>query len=128
MTNVKKIGTAFEREVVELLSKPPFDAWVKFIPPDERGAQPFDIIAVKNGIAYAIECKTLDARRRYFGIEMLEDNQISAFNYWVAKGNTDPLIFVRTGDQIKVVTYSYLLKHMKVDMSENVTIYKLEDQ
>ena len=118
MANVKQIGTAFEREVVELLSKPPFDAWVHFITPDERGAQPFDIIAVKNCIAYAIECKTLDMRRRWFTLDRLEDNQIMAFNLWKKKNNTEPLIFVKHGEEIKVVSYSYLLEHLKVDMNQ----------
>ena len=49
--NNKIIGTAFEKEMCELLANRGY--WVHFITPDNRGAQPFDIIAVKDGKAFA---------------------------------------------------------------------------
>ena len=52
--NNKKHGTDFEKRVVAKLAKAG-DVWVHFLSPDERGAQPFDIIAVKDGVACAIE-------------------------------------------------------------------------
>lgn len=114
--NNKKLGTDFEREVVEYIRGS--GAWVHFLTPDERGAQPFDIIAVRNGCAVAVECKTLTEKRRYFTIDRLEENQIMAFEKWMSCGNQSPLIFIKYGDCIKVITYEELKEHGRIDMSE----------
>lgn len=102
--NNKRIGTQFEREVCALLSKKGY--WVHFITPDARGAQPFDIIAVRNGRATAIDCKT--SASASFSISRLEDNQIHAFEKWVRCGNEMPLIYVKHVGNIYVVRYDDL--------------------
>lgn len=112
--NNKKLGTAFEKEVLDYIAGT--GAWVHFITPDERGAQPFDIIAVRNNCGIAIECKTLSEKRRWFSIDRLEQNQIMAFEKWMACGNETPLIFIKYGDDIKVITYSELKEKKKIDM------------
>lgn len=95
--------------------------WVHFITPDRRGAQPFDIIAAKNDIAMAVECKTLADNKNYFPIERLEDNQIHALNRWEACGNTRAYIVVKHRDRIKWIKWSKLREERKVrmDASEN---------
>lgn len=113
--NNKKLGTAFEREICEKLAKKGY--WVHFITPDSRGAQPFDIIAVKDGFAQAIECKTLSADKRYFPLSRLEENQKLAFKKWLDCGNCEPIIAVKHGDNIVVVKYSELLEKGKVDVT-----------
>ena len=113
--NNKKHGTAFERRVVQKLAETG-DVWVHFLSPDEKGMQPFDIITVKNGVACAIECKTLDVKSRYFPISRLEDNQILAFEKWLACGNLDPIICVEYGNDMKAFKYSELKEKGKVDM------------
>ena len=50
----KSIGTAFEREFAGLLAEKGF--WVHRLQDNQNG-QPFDIIAVKNGRAYAFDAK-----------------------------------------------------------------------
>lgn len=112
--NNKKHGTAFEKLVVKKISET--GAWVHFLSPDERGAQPFDIIAVKDGVALAAECKTQDSKNRYFPISRLEDNQIMAFEKWLACGNPEPIIFVEYKDKIKIIEYSRLKRDGKVDL------------
>lgn len=112
--NNKKLGTAFERRVCEMLKSEGY--WVHFIAPDSRGAQPFDIIAVKDGIAVAIECKTLDVSKKVFDISRLEDNQIMAFEYWRLCGNAMPVIFIEYGDNIKIVDWRELKEKGKVKM------------
>lgn len=114
--NNKKLGTRFEREVVEYVSGS--GAWVHFLTPDERGAQPFDIIAVRDNVAIAIECKTLTESKRYFSIDRLEPNQIMAFEKWMSCGNDSPLIFIEYGDKIRVITYKELKEKGKIDMKE----------
>jgi hypothetical protein len=75
MSNNKKIGSDFEQEACSILANHGY--WVKFLDPDRTGAQPFDIIAVKSGIAYCFDCKTCVSDT--FNINRLEDNQIMAF-------------------------------------------------
>ena len=114
--NNKEIGTAFEDRVCEMLSNHGY--WAHFITPDERGAQPFDVIAVKDGIAYAIECKTLSRSQKWFPISRLEENQILAFYLWEKCKNTPPLIFIEWGDELVIVPYYELRKKQKINMLE----------
>ena len=106
--NNKKLGTAFERRMCKILADRGY--WVHFITPDSRGAQPFDIIAVKDGLAVAIECKTLDEKVDYFSINRIEENQRLAFQRWVECGNLDPIIAVEYGERIVMVKWRDL-KH-----------------
>lgn len=113
--NNKKLGTAFEKEVCDLLAKSGW--WVHFIAPDTRGAQPFDIIAVRNGKAVAIDCKTCVAK--WFNISRLEDNQVMAFERWIACGNEDPKIAVKHNEQITWIQYSELKERRKINLEGN---------
>lgn len=112
--NNKKLGTEFENEMCKLLSEKGW--WVHFIEPKPNGAQPFDIIAVKYGRAIAIDCKTSSTKR--FDIKRLEDNQICAFEKWIACGNEMPIVAIKYNGEVYTVQYEYL-KHKKVvDLEE----------
>lgn len=102
--NNKKIGTAFEEEMVEWFVKNGY--WTHFLSPDKRGSQPFDIIAVRNGNVVVGDCKTCS--KNSISISRLEDNQISAFEKWIAKGNSSPYIFAKHRDMILFIPYTYL--------------------
>lgn len=108
--NNKKLGNEFETQVCEMLASKGY--WVHFIVPDIRGAQPFDIIAVKNGVAYAIDCKTCVADT--FNISRLEENQIMAFEKWLRCGNENPVIVVEHDDVVVCIDYVTLKKLGKV--------------
>ena len=110
--NNKNLGTAFERRIVQKLTEA--GCWVHFIAPDSRGAQPFDIIAAKDGICIVGDCKT--CKDHIFRISRLEENQKMAFEKWLACGNPDPLIFVEYQGQIKTIQYSDLKKEGKIDL------------
>jgi Holliday junction resolvase len=110
--NNKRLGTAFEREMCEILAAQGY--WVHFIVPDARGAQPFDIIAVKDGKALAIDCKTCAADS--FSVSRLEDNQIMAFNKWRACGNETPVIAVKHAEKIYYIDYSRLLQEKRIKL------------
>ena len=113
-SNNKKLGTSFEQYVCKLLARDGY--WVHFIAPDARGAQPFDIVAVKNGKAHAIECKTLRKEDRDFRLERLEQNQVLAFQRWVDCGNGMPKILVYHDHEVYVVPYDELLKAGKINL------------
>lgn len=102
--NNKKIGSDFECEFCELLTERGY--WVKFLDPDKTGSQPFDVIAVKNGTAYAFDCKTCEADK--FSINRLEDNQKMAFEKWLRCGNTQPMIAVRYKGDVCILYYEDL--------------------
>ena len=112
----KTLGTAFEKEMCELLANRGY--WVHFIVPDNRGAQPFDIIAVKDGKAFAIDCKTLSGRVKSFSISRLEDNQVLAFERWLKCGNSTPIIAVKWRERIYVIDYPLLKSKGIVKMED----------
>jgi len=112
--NNKKLGTEFEKQFCQLLASRGY--WVHFLSPDNRGAQPFDIIAVKAGEATAYDCKTCVADT--FNISRLEDNQIMAFEKWLACGNTEPRIAVLHNDKIYLISYSHLKQMKKVRLND----------
>lgn len=112
--NNKMLGTYFERKMCTLLNEKGW--WVHFIEPKQSGAQPFDIIAVRLGRAIAIDCKTCVSAR--FSIDRLEDNQIFAFEKWIACGNDDPYIMVEHGEDVYVIPYAYLKENKSVKLED----------
>lgn len=108
----KKIGNEFEKRVVKKLNDNGY--WVHFIAPDARGAQPFDIIAVRGGIAMAIDCKTCaEGVIRY---SRLEDNQVMAFEKWLACKNAMPQIACEYKGEIFLVPYNKLRDEWSVKL------------
>ena len=95
MKNNKQIGAEFEREMCQYLKRKGY--WVHFLFPDATGAQPFDIIAVKDGISVVMDCKT--AVKPIFPISRLEDNQRMAFEFWLKCGNNMPYIATCSDDR-----------------------------
>ena len=114
--NNKKIGTAFEKQMCELFSQNGF--WVHFISPDSRGSQPFDVIAVKNGHAVVFDCKT--CKDHIFRIDRLEDNQIMAFEKWIACGNSAPFVAIEHETAVYMIDYLRLKKEKKIDLREEM--------
>lgn len=121
MINNKAIGTAFEQEFCEWLSRQGY--WVHFIVPDARGAQPFDVIAAKDGIPYVYDCKTCVVDT--FNINRLEDNQIMAFNKWISCGNTEPHIVVKHKGYIFMISFSELKQRKSIKLDERLIRYEI---
>lgn len=111
--NNKVLGTKYEQEVCDLLAANGF--WVHFISPAPDGSQPFDIIAVKQGQAFAIDCKT--CVENSFPITRLEDNQIMAFEKWLRCGNSMPMVYVKHNEMTHVIQYDELKKKKRVKLS-----------
>ena len=110
--NNKRLGMEFEREMCNRLKAEGW--WVHFLTPDASGAQPFDLIAVKNSDALACDCKVSSVP--IFSIQRLEENQLSAFDYWVRCGNLSPILWVKWADGIYQVDYLILKAMGKVDL------------
>lgn len=110
--NNKKLGTAFEVELCKAFAEEGY--WVHFLAPDARGAQPFDVIAVRDGNAIAIDCKTCVADT--FNISRLEDNQIMAFERWIRCGNSTPLIAVKHKGRVSFIDYLELKEKKSIKL------------
>jgi Holliday junction resolvase len=78
----KKSGTSFEHEVAQLLSDMGF--WVHRLQDNSNG-QPFDIIAAKEDVCVAVECKVCEDG--WFDLRRVEENQNMAFDMFLLKGN-----------------------------------------
>lgn len=116
--NNKRLGTAFEREVVDLLSQKGY--WVHFITPDARGSQPFDIIASKDGCPFVADCKTSSVK--WFNISRLEENQKMAFDLWLKTGNTFAYVFIKYNDKILITSYELLKRKGRIDL-DNIGLF-----
>lgn len=75
----RKSGERFEREFCELLSE--HDFWVHWIAQRQSG-QPADVLAVKKGKAYLIDCKVCNDSERGFVTSRIEENQALAMDLW----------------------------------------------
>lgn len=121
--NNKKIGTAFEKRVCQMLASDGW--WVHFIEPKQNGAQPFDIIAVKAGGAIAIDCKTCASK--YFGFDRLEDNQVMAFEKWLACGNAMPLVYIEHDGRVFVIRYQYIKEKNRINLEADKNIMEVRN-
>lgn len=112
--NNKTRGTRWERQFCDILAREGY--WVHFMAPDNHGAQPFDVIAVKDGAAFAFDCKTCAAKN--FSISRLESNQIMAFEKWLSCGNTEPQIAVLHDNKVSLIGYLRLKEKRSINLEE----------
>ncbi len=83
MMSNKTQGNRFEQELCEILAKNGF--WAHNMAQNQAG-QPADIIAVKENVAYLIDCKLCSSN--YFPLSRVECNQETAMSLWQDCGNT----------------------------------------
>jgi Holliday junction resolvase len=79
----KKSGNQFESELCEILSM--YGFWCHNLAQNSAG-QPADVIAVRNGKAYLIDCKVCSTDKG-FALSRVEDNQELAMKLWNECGN-----------------------------------------
>lgn len=91
----RAVGDAFEQELCELLFA--YGFWSHNLKQNNSG-QPADVIAVKNKIAYLIDCK--DCSSKGFDLRRVEENQITAMQLWDECGNGQGWFAIKipTGD------------------------------
>lgn len=78
----KKLGNQFETELCEILSDHCF--WAHNLTQNSAG-QPADVIAVKDGEAYLIDCKVCSQGK--FQYSRIEENQDLSMELWRDCGN-----------------------------------------
>lgn len=78
----KKLGNQFEAELCEILSENGF--WAHNLAQNSAG-QPADVIAVKDGEAFLIDCKVCSQGK--FQYSRIEENQELSMELWKDCGN-----------------------------------------
>lgn len=99
----KSNGTAFEREFAERLSDEGF--WVHRMQDNQNG-QPFDVIAAKDGVTYAFDCK--DCQGSMFVLSRIEENQHNAMALWAETGNKPGLFAIRMDGAVFLIPHKML--------------------
>lgn len=86
----KKLGNSFEAELCEILSEHGF--WVHLLCQNSAG-QPADVIAVKDGEAFLIDCKVCSQGK--FQYSRIEENQDLSMDLWRDCGNGNGLFALK---------------------------------
>ena len=107
MTN-KKLGNSFESTFCEILFQQGF--WCHNLAQNQAG-QPADVIAVRNGKSYLIDCKVCSRGR--FPFSRIEDNQHCAMSAWAESGNGVGWFALLCSDRIFMVNYETLARLAK---------------
>ena len=79
----KKLGNQFEAELCEILSM--YGFWCHNLAQNSAG-QPADVLAVRNGKAYLIDCKVCSTDKG-FALSRVEGNQELSMSLWEECGN-----------------------------------------
>lgn len=82
MKSNRAVGNAVEQEFCDILFG--YGWWSHNLKQNSSG-QPADVIAVKNEKAFLIDCK--DCAGGKFELRRVEDNQITAMEFWQECGN-----------------------------------------
>lgn len=107
MTN-KKLGNDFESALCEILFEQGF--WCHNLAQNQAG-QPADVIAVRNGKSYLIDCKVCSRGR--FTFSRIEDNQHTAMEAWKESGNGNGWFALLCSDHIFMLDYNTLKRLSK---------------
>lgn len=110
----KKIGNDFENEFCEILSENGF--WVHNFAQNQAG-QPADVIAVRDGGSFLIDCKVCITGR--FQLNRIEENQQSAMQHWGDTGNEEAWFALKIENDIVMMRYSDLMSLKTVQSSLN---------
>lgn len=106
----KKSGNQFEAELCETLSA--YGFWCHNMAQNAAG-QPADVIAVKNGRAYLIDCKVCSTNKG-FALSRMEENQDLAMELWNECGNGQGWFAIKLpNDDV------FMLPHFLIKASRN---------
>lgn len=108
----KSSGTEFEQNFARILAAEGF--WAHCLAGNRNG-QPFDVIAARDGTAWAFDCK--ECRSGIFRLARIEENQRNAMELWAATGNTPGMFALEFRDAIFLVTLEALKKLEKCGTS-----------
>ena len=100
----RAVGNAFEQELCEKLFEHGF--WSHNLKQDNSG-QPADVIAVRNKVAYLIDCK--DCSSKGFDLLRVEDNQDTAMQLWETCGNGQGWFALKADGEVYMLSYPLVM-------------------
>lgn len=101
--NNKKLGNNFEAEFCEILFENGF--WCHNMAQNAAG-QPADVIAVKDGTPYLIDCKVCSGGK--FSLDRIEENQRLAMKLWWECGNGHGWFALLVGNDVFMLTLPHI--------------------
>lgn len=110
----KSLGNDFETRFCEKLFEKGF--WVHNMTQNSAG-QPADVIAVRDGKAYLIDCKVCTGGR--FSLNRIEENQHNAMKLWKDSGNGIGWFALEYQGSIFMVDHDTLVELSEQQMSMN---------
>lgn len=119
MATNKKLGNTFETEFCEILGKHGY--WVHNMAQNAAG-QPADVIAVKNKLAYLIDCKVCSKNR--FPLSRVEENQHFSMEFWSMCGNGEGWFALKAEDEIYMIPHYSMVELSYRQSSLNLTEIK----
>lgn len=116
MATNKKLGNTFETEFCEILGKHGY--WVHNMAQNAAG-QPADVIAVRDRIAFLIDCKVCSKNR--FPFSRVEENQHFAMEFWSMCGNGEGWFALKVEDEIFMIPHYSIVELSYRQSSLNLT-------
>ncbi len=104
----KRLGNGFEAKFCEILCGEGF--WIHNFAQNQAG-QPADIIAVRNGNAYLIDCKVCS--NDSFPLSRMEDNQDFSMKLWRDCGNGEGWFAIRLKDYSIFMIPHFVIRAMR---------------
>lgn len=104
MATNRKVGNAFETEFCELLFARGY--WVHNMAQNQAG-QPADVIAVKDGNPYLIDCKVCS--RKTFPLSRIEENQHFSMEAWKTSGNGEGWFALKIEDEVIMIPHRTMI-------------------
>lgn len=114
----KKDGTNFERRFAKALSD---KYWVHILK-DNANGQPFDVIAIKNNVARAFDCKL--CKGDVFRYSRIEVNQHLAFYKMHSRGNHFCYLAICFGSEPNM---AYCVRYDMIAKDKNITLKEAKD-
>ncbi len=108
----RAVGNAFESELCEVLFEQGY--WSHNLKQNNSG-QPADVIAVRNKVAYLIDCK--DCSSDVFDLRRVEENQITAMRLWEECGNGQGWFAIKMEDEIYMLPYICVMAYRNLRAS-----------
>lgn len=110
--NNKTLGNSFEQKLCNILFS--YGFWAKNMTQDNAG-QPADIITVRNGRAYLIDCKVCS--RGTFSLSRMEENQNLSMELWKMCGNGEGWFALKVDEKEIVMIPHFSIKALSHEKS-----------
>ena len=104
----RKVGNTFESEVCNILFEHGF--WAHNLAQNQAG-QPADILAVRNKVAYLIDCKVCSGK--VFSLSRVEENQDLSMDLWKMCGNGEGWFAIKLAGIIYMVPHFTVKAYME---------------